>query len=73
MRFRQLDGKQCFSLHDDDVNKELMDEMIPSIKEGSVLYTKKGALELLKEFNFPLNNKKNWGKKWLKQARYKKI
>ena len=24
--------------------------------------TKKGALELLKEFNFPLNNNKNWGK-----------
>ena len=24
--------------------------------------TKEGALELLKEFNFPLNNKKNWGK-----------
>ncbi len=23
--------------------------------------TKEGALELLKEFNFPLNNKKNWG------------
>ena len=24
--------------------------------------TKEGALELLKEFNFPLTNKKNWGK-----------
>ena len=24
--------------------------------------TKEGTLELLKEFNFPLNNKKNWGK-----------
>ena len=24
--------------------------------------SKKGTLELLKEFNFPLNNKKNWGK-----------
>ena len=24
--------------------------------------TKKGALELLKEFNFPLNKNKNWGK-----------
>ena len=24
--------------------------------------TKEGALELLKEFNFPINNKKNWGK-----------
>ena len=24
--------------------------------------TKKGALELLKEFNFPIDNKKNWGK-----------
>ena len=23
--------------------------------------TKEGALELLKEFNFPINNKKNWG------------
>ena len=23
---------------------------------------KEGTLELLKEFNFPLNNKKNWGK-----------
>jgi hypothetical protein len=23
---------------------------------------KEGALELLKEFNFPINNKKNWGK-----------
>ena len=23
--------------------------------------TKDGTLELLKEFNFPLNNKKNWG------------
>ncbi len=24
--------------------------------------TKKGTLELLKEFNFPIDNKKNWGK-----------
>ena len=24
--------------------------------------TKEGTLELLKEFNFPMNNKKNWGK-----------
>ena len=24
--------------------------------------TKKGAFELLKEFNFPIDNKKNWGK-----------
>ena len=24
--------------------------------------TKEGTLELLKEFNFPINNKKNWGK-----------
>ena len=35
--------------------------------------TKEGTLELLKEFNFPLNNNKNWGKKWLKQVRYRKI
>ncbi len=35
--------------------------------------TKKETLELLKEFNFPIDNKKNWGKLWLKQARYKKI
>ena len=35
--------------------------------------SKEGTLELLKEFNFPLNEKKNWGYKWLKQARYKKI
>ena len=35
--------------------------------------SKEGTLELLKEFNFPLNNKKNWGKKWQKQAQYKKI
>ena len=35
--------------------------------------SKEGTLELLKEFNFPLNEKKNWGNKWLKQARYKKI
>jgi len=34
--------------------------------------SKEGTLELLKEFNFPLNDKKNWGKKWLKQAQYKK-
>ena len=25
-------------------------------------FNKEGTLELLKEFNFPLNNKKNWGK-----------
>ena len=24
--------------------------------------SKEGTLELLKEFNFPINNKKNWGK-----------
>ena len=24
--------------------------------------SKEGTFELLKEFNFPLNNKKNWGK-----------
>ena len=35
--------------------------------------SKEGTIELLKEFNFPLNIKKNWGKKWLKQALYKKI
>ena len=35
--------------------------------------SKKGTLELLKEFNFPLNEKKNWGKKWLKQVQYRKI
>ena len=34
---------------------------------------KNGTLELLKEFNFPLNEKKNWGYKWLKQVQYKKI
>ena len=35
--------------------------------------SKQGTLELLKEFNFPLNEKKNWGLKWLKQVQYKKI
>ena len=35
--------------------------------------SKEGTLELLKEFNFPLNDKKNWGNKWLKPAQYKKI
>ena len=35
--------------------------------------SKQGTLELLKEFNFPLNEKKNWGVIWLKQAQYKKI
>ena len=34
--------------------------------------SKQGTLELLKEFNFPLNDKKIWGCKWLKQVRYKK-
>ena len=34
---------------------------------------KQGTLELLKEFNFPLDNNKNWGYKWQKQAQYKKI
>ena len=34
--------------------------------------TKEGTLEMLKEFNFPLNDKKNWGYKWLKQAQYKR-
>ena len=35
--------------------------------------TKQGTLELLKEFNFPINTKKNWGYKWLKKVQYKKI
>jgi hypothetical protein len=35
--------------------------------------SKEGTVELLKEFNFPLNDKKNWGKKWLKLVQYKKI
>ena len=35
--------------------------------------TKQGTLELLKEFNFPINTKINWGHKWLKKAQYKKI
>ena len=35
--------------------------------------TKQGTLELLKEFNFPINTKKNWGHEWLKKAQYKKI
>ena len=35
--------------------------------------TKNGTLELLKEFNFPINDKKNWGKKWQRQVQYKKI
>ena len=35
--------------------------------------TKQGTLELLKEFNFPINTKKNWGHKWLKKVQYKKI
>ncbi len=35
--------------------------------------SKQGTLQLLKEFNFPLIEKKNWGFKWLKQAQYKKI
>ena len=34
---------------------------------------KKGTLELLKEFNFPINEKKNWGHKWQKLAQFKKI
>jgi len=34
---------------------------------------KEGTIELLKEFNFPINNKKNWGKKWQKLVQYKKI
>ena len=35
--------------------------------------SKEGTLELLKEFNFPINNKKNWGKTWQKLAQFKKI
>ena len=35
--------------------------------------TKEGTLELLKEFNFPLNEKKNWGAIWLKLVQCKKI
>ena len=35
--------------------------------------SKDGTLELLKEFNFPINQKKNWGYKWQKQVQYKKI
>ena len=35
--------------------------------------TKQGTLELLKEFNFPINIKKNWGDKWQKKVQYKKI
>ena len=31
-----------------------------------------GTFELLKEFNFPINNK-NWGNRWQKLAQYKKI
>ncbi len=29
---------------------------------------REGTLELLKEFNFPLIDKKNWGKKWQKKV-----
>ena len=35
---------------EDDVNKELIDEMIPSIKEGNIVYTQEGAMEYLKQF-----------------------
>ena len=35
--------------------------------------SKDGTLELLKELNFPINQKKNWGYKWQKQVQYKKI
>ena len=35
--------------------------------------SKQGTLQLLKEFNFPLIEKKNWEFKWLKQVQYKKI
>ena len=34
--------------------------------------TKEGTLELLKEFNFPLNNKNNWGKNGKKKCDTKK-
>ncbi len=35
--------------------------------------SKKGTLELLKEFNFPISEKKNWGYEWLKLVQYRKI
>ena len=42
--------ENIFNKLDDDVNQELIDEMIPSIKEGSVAYTQHGAGEFLKQF-----------------------
>mgnify|MGYP002842598639 CR=1 FL=1 len=35
--------------------------------------SKQGTLELLKEFNFPINEKMNWGKLWLRKVQYRKI
>ncbi len=35
--------------------------------------SKEGTIELLKEFNFPLNNKKNWGKYGKKKCNWKKF
>jgi len=35
--------------------------------------SQKGTLELLKEFNFPISEKKNWGYEWLKLVQYRKI
>ena len=35
--------------------------------------TKEGTVELLSEFNFPIKQKKDWGKRWQNQAQYKKI
>ena len=34
--------------------------------------SKEGTLELLKEFNFPIINKKNWGKNGKKKRNWKK-
>ena len=34
---------------------------------------KQGTLQMLKEFNFPISEKRNWGYKWLKRVQYKKI
>ena len=39
-----------FNDFDDEVNKELIDEMIPSVKDGSIIYTKEGALKYLTQF-----------------------
>ena len=42
--------EHIFSNLGDEVNQELLDEMIPSITEGSEVYTQKGALEYIKQF-----------------------